>query len=91
MFSIQATREGEVALPERLKVATHHDGSPIFTPAVAISFMIFVLVYFPCIATMVAIARESGSWWWALFSLVYTLVLAWLLGLVITQAGSLIL
>lgn len=47
------------------------------TPAAALSFMVFVLLYFPCIATFVAIKQESGGWKWAIFSAVYTIVLAW--------------
>lgn len=45
--------------------------------AVALAFMIFVLLYIPCIGTLTAIIRESGSWKWGVFSLVYSLALAW--------------
>ena len=47
------------------------------TPAGALSFMVFVLLYFLCIATFVAIKQESGGWKWAIFSAIYTVVLAW--------------
>ena len=47
------------------------------TPAGALAYMVFILLYFPCIATFVAIRRESGSWKWAIFTAVYTIVLAW--------------
>ena len=47
------------------------------TPAGALAYMVFILLYFPCIATFVAIRRESGSWKWSIFTAVYTIVLAW--------------
>lgn len=47
------------------------------TPATALALMCFVLIYFPCIATIGAIRHETGSWKWALFTVCYTLALAW--------------
>lgn len=57
-------------------------GRPDFTPAVAISFMIFVLLYFPCIATVTAIVRETGSWKCGLFSMIYNTIVAWLVAFI---------
>ncbi|MGM9763662.1 MAG: ferrous iron transport protein B [Candidatus Cryptobacteroides sp.] len=48
------------------------------TPAAALAFMVFILLYFPCIATFTAIARETGSWKWAGATAVYTIAIAWL-------------
>jgi ferrous iron transport protein B len=61
-----------------------------FTPLTAYSFMIFVLLYFPCIAVLVAIRREAGLRW-ALFTAFYTTALAWLVSLAIYQIGVLFL
>ena len=61
-----------------------------FSPLTAYSFLIFVLIYFPCIATIVAIRNESGSWKWAFFAAIYTTVLAWVVSAVVYQIGSLI-
>ncbi|MDE6526864.1 MAG: hypothetical protein K2L75_06370, partial [Muribaculaceae bacterium] len=47
-------------------------------PAVALSFLVFILLYCPCMATVTAIARETGSWRYAAFSAVYNTALAWL-------------
>ena len=47
------------------------------TPAAALAYMVFILLYFPCIATFIAIRRESGSWKWAILTAVYTIILAW--------------
>ena len=60
------------------------------TPVVALSFLVFVLFYFPCIATISAIREESGSWKWATFTAVYTTVLAWFLSALVYQIGNLI-
>ncbi len=59
------------------------------TPLKAFSFLLFVLLYFPCVATIVAIKNESGSWRWALFAAVYTTVLAWCVSAAAYQVGSL--
>ncbi|MBR5498671.1 MAG: ferrous iron transport protein B, partial [Bacteroidales bacterium] len=47
------------------------------TPAAALAYMVFILLYFPCIATFIAIRRESGGWKWAILTAVYTIILAW--------------
>ena len=65
------------------------DGNYPFTPLVAYSFLLFVLIYFPCIATIAAIKHESGSWRWALFAALYTTILAWVVSAVFYQIGSL--
>jgi ferrous iron transport protein B len=62
-----------------------------FSPLVAYSFLLFVLIYFPCIATVVAIKNESGSWRWAWFAAIYTTVLAWIVSAAFYQIGSLFL
>lgn len=60
------------------------------TPFAALAYMLFVLIYFPCIATLAAIKQESGSWKWALFAAGYTTVLAWCIAFVVYQLGNLI-
>ncbi len=61
------------------------------TPLVAFGYMVFVLIYFPCIATLAAIKGESGSWKWAVFAGLYTTALAWLMSFAIYQIGGLFL
>ena len=60
------------------------------TPIVALGYMLFVLIYFPCVATLVAIKQESGSWKWAVFAAFYTTVLAWIIAFVINILGKLV-
>lgn len=79
-LSVLYTAEGdETTLPDRLKADTYADGRPVFNPAVALALMVFVLLYFPCIATITAIRHETGSWRWALFEVVYTVAVAWVM------------
>ncbi|MBN2421726.1 ferrous iron transport protein B [Candidatus Woesearchaeota archaeon] len=59
----------------------------VFTPLSAISFMVFVLLYFPCISTVAVIKKETGSWKWALFSIIYTTVVAWIMSFIVYQGG----
>ena len=55
----------------------HLKNAGIFTPPVALSFLVFSMLYMPCIATIFTIKKESKSWKWALFSVVYSIALAW--------------
>ncbi|MDR0749818.1 MAG: ferrous iron transport protein B [Tannerellaceae bacterium] len=77
-------------LRERLRQDTSPGGSPVFTPLTALSLMLFVLIYFPCIATVTAISKEAGSWKWGLLVVVYTCVLAWIVSFTVYQAGCLL-
>ena len=59
------------------------------TPLSAYCFLLFVLLYFPCIATIAAIRSETGSWRWAIFAATYTTLLAWVVSAAVYQIGSL--
>ena len=59
------------------------------TPLIAFAYLLFVLIYFPCIATIAAIKGETGSWRWAAFAACYTTVLAWIVSACVYQLGSL--
>ena len=74
-------------------VATMHhvsyeEAEPIAT-LTAFAFLLFVLLYFPCVATIAAIKGETGSWGWALFAAGYTTALAWIVSAVVFQVGML--
>jgi ferrous iron transport protein B len=58
-------------------------------PAGALAYMVFILLYFPCIATFVAIKNESGGWKWAIVTAVYTIVLAWVAAFITFRIASL--
>lgn len=60
------------------------------TPLTAAAYLVFVLLYFPCLATLAAIRNETGTWKWALFTAVYTTALAYVVSMLVYQIGSLI-
>jgi ferrous iron transport protein B len=84
----------DASLVQRLKHARYHKGpkagQPVFTKLIALSYMIFILIYFPCIAVISTIKHESGKWKWALFVIFYTTGLAWLASFAVYQIGILI-
>ncbi|MCP4228700.1 MAG: ferrous iron transporter B, partial [bacterium] len=61
-----------------------------FTPLTAYAFMVMTLIYTPCVATVAVIKRETGSWWWTLFVIGYTLVLGWIAAVIVYQGGVLL-
>ncbi|MGE4289059.1 MAG: ferrous iron transport protein B [Salinivirgaceae bacterium] len=63
-------------------------GQTALTPVIALAFLIFVLIYSPCVGVISAIAKESGRWRWALFMVTYTTGIAWILSYVVYQVGS---
>lgn len=73
----------ESSLGETLK------SSDDFTPRSAFAFLVFILLFFPCVATVAAIRNETGSWWWAAFSIIYSTAVAWLAALAVYLLGGL--
>ena len=92
LYQTDNTDNGNHSLVQKLQKQTYTSGinigKPVFTPLVALSFMIFILIYFPCIGVVSAISRESGHWKWALFVVIYTTMLAYLGSLAVYQIGS---
>ncbi|HAC41008.1 MAG TPA: ferrous iron transport protein B, partial [Rikenellaceae bacterium] len=58
--------------------------------AAALAYMVFVLLYFPCIATFVATKNETGSWWWAILLCLYTILVAWIFAFAAYRIGLLV-
>jgi ferrous iron transport protein B len=76
----EAFSDNKIDLEAELKSAKRADNiTPVYSLATVISLMLFVLIYFPCIATIAAVKHETGKWRWAVFVALYTLVLAWLI------------
>jgi ferrous iron transport protein B len=79
-------------LQKKLQEQVHNHGKfkgkKVFTPLTAFGLMVFVLIYFPCVAVIAAIRRES-NWRWAVFTMFYTTILAWLVSFTVFQVGSL--
>ncbi len=79
-------KELQTEIAERNHIS--YEQAESITLLTAISFLLFVLLYFPCIATIAAIKGETGSWKWALFAAGYTTLLAWVVSAVFFQVGS---
>ena len=71
----------------RLRQAMLDDG---ITPLAGYCYLLFVLLYFPCVATIVAIKNETGSWRWASFAAIYTTCVAWVVSALVYQIGMLL-
>jgi ferrous iron transport protein B len=84
--------DNSVSLRTRLMEQVHTNGPEIgkkvFTPLTAYSLMLFILIYFPCAASIAAIKKEAG-WNWAVFTMVYTTSIAWLVSFAVYQIGTL--
>ncbi len=78
---------GEQDDTARLSRIIAHSG---LTPSAAFAFLIFVLLYMPCIPACIAIKNESSHWRWALFTALYTTAIAWLSATLVYQVGSLL-
>ncbi|WP_292465572.1 ferrous iron transport protein B [Methanolobus sp.] len=63
---------------------------PSITALSALSLMVFSLLYMPCVATLGVIKKETGSWKWAIFALIYGIVVAWLIAFLVYQGGKLL-
>lgn len=85
--------ETSVNLQNKLQNEMHKKGEKIgqkvFTTPSALAFLIFILIYFPCIGVIAAIKNESGSWKWAVFSVLYTTGLAWIAAFIVYNVGNL--
>lgn len=82
--------EAKLSLREALRRAKRPDGTPYYTPLVAYSVMIFCLLYLPCLATIAVIKKETNSWRWPIFTVIYTIGAAWVVSFLIYQGGSLL-
>lgn len=79
-----------ISLSQKISQPNPVTGIPDFTPLVALSFMVFVLLYFPCIASVIAVAKEAGSWKWGAFTVLYNTGVAWIVSFLVYQIGLLI-
>jgi ferrous iron transport protein B len=85
--------ESTVNLQNRLQNEIHirgdKAGEKVFTLPTALAFLVFILLYFPCVGVVATIKNESESWKWAVFVVVYTTALAWIMAFVVYNIGNL--
>lgn len=85
---------GKIAEPlqSKLQNVTYTDGEKagqnIYNPVVAFAYLMFVLLYFPCVAVVAAVKKESGNWKWAMFIITYTTAIAWIIAFLVNQIGN---
>ena len=79
--------ESSQSLIENIRQQENAAGEKVFTPLVAYGFMLFILIYFPCMAAIAAIRKEAG-WKWAMFTVFYTTILAWIVSFCVYQIGQ---
>ena len=89
LYAVGEADEKSIPLRESLQKATLPNGTKLFTPLSAYAFMVFILLYFPCIAVIAAIRKETHSWRWPLFTIFYTVAIAWTGSFLIYQGGKL--
>jgi ferrous iron transport protein B len=81
-------------LTDKLRAEVHetgpYEGEPVYTSYAALAFLLFVLIYVPCVAVLAAIRREAGGWKWAALLGGYTTVMAWVVSMAVFQIGRLI-
>ena len=86
--------ESTTNLQQKLKnetfISGEKQGQIVFTTPTALAFLVFILIYFPCIGVVSAIKNESGSWKWAALAVFYTTSLAWIAAFLVQTLGSML-
>jgi ferrous iron transport protein B len=84
IYSISSERDAAMTLTQALAA------DPSFSVVTAYALMVFVLIYAPCLPTVAVIRRETNSWKWAGFSVVYPTILAWIMAFIVVKFGNLL-
>jgi len=94
LYQVSDSENQTVSLQEKLRnevyTSGNRKGQKVYTPLAGFSFLLFVLLYLPCVSVIATIGRESGSWKWSAFVVFYTTFLAWFASFCVYQIGSLI-
>ncbi len=94
LYQTNQSDDNHQTLVQKIQSLKYTDGSRagemVFNPVSSFAFLIFVLIYFPCVAVVAAVKKETGGWKWAAFLAGYTTVLAYFMAFVINQVGNLI-
>ncbi|MEM1024791.1 MAG: ferrous iron transport protein B [Myxococcota bacterium] len=90
VYGVDTEDAEDEGLRDSLRKARHSDGRLVYTPLVGLSLMVFFLFAAQCMSTIAIIRRETGTWRWPLFCMLYMNALAWLASLLVYQGGRLI-
>src|SRR5438874_3300601 len=89
VYNVGDNSEYKTSLVDAMRNAKRPDGSPVWTPLVGLSLMIFFLLACQCMSTVAIVRRETNSWRWPIFMVSYMLVLAYVASLITYQCGRL--
>jgi ferrous iron transport protein B len=90
IYNLEDANEESEELRDQMRAATRPDGSPLFTPLVCVSLMVFYVLAMQCISTVAIVRRETGTWRWPLFQIAYMTALAWIGSFIVYQGGKLL-
>jgi ferrous iron transport protein B len=85
--SADESESGKQALAQTLRTQTRPDGSPLYTPLLAVTLMVFYVFALQCASTVVVVRRETNSWKWPVFQWLYMGALAWILAFITWHGG----
>lgn len=88
IYSVGDADEESASLKERMRADTYPDGSPVWTPMVAVSIMVFFVFALQCMSTVAIAKRETGTWKWPGFMLLYMGALAYVAAFVVYNGGK---
>jgi ferrous iron transport protein B len=90
IYNIEDADETSEPLRDTMLAEKHPDGRPVFTPLVCLGLMVFYVLAMQCVSTVAIVRRETNSWSWPIFQIVYMTALAWLGAFVVYQGGRLL-
>ena len=88
VYKVEGADEPSRSLKQAMVRDTYPDGSPVWTPLVAVSLLVFFAIAMQCMATLAVVYRETGGWKWPLIQVGYLSGLAWLLSFIVYQGGK---
>ncbi len=90
LYNVGGDDAASDSLLEAVRSAKRADGSFVWSPLLALTTMIFYLLAFQCISTFAVAKRETNSWGWSIFMVVYMTVLAYIVTFLVYQTGKLL-
>jgi len=87
IYSVQDGEKNAPALRDAMAAEKRPDGTPLFTPLVCLSLLVFYVLAMQCLSTLVVVRRETNSWRWPLFMLAYMTGLAWVAAFLVLHVG----
>jgi ferrous iron transport protein B len=87
---VESDEKGTASLASMLKKETRPDGSPLYTPLLGITLMVFYVFALQCVSTIAVVRRETNGWKWPVFQWLYMTALAWVLAFITWHGGHLL-